>query len=940
MKYLEWNNIIASYLFKPENGGRDIHLYITKADIINLGKKFLENETDEAVWNEFLVKIKAGLPGSAGHPHIIDKAIHAYQQAQRPGIKSIEGVELLFPPYTAYLAFTVLPLIEIQGNYNANNYYDRLDDFLRSNSINQNLRNRLKEIEPLWADLSNWANTVKNGEFGYFNTKNFIHQNWVYVGKPFSQCVLPPRALNRMPEMFLESGLVPGSFYTSSEFKSILLSAGVQLLKLPESIIEVIRKSETNELGQSIIDTTKKEYNKWTGESHIYEEHGSTYTIKRNYTPSRLYLQLEPQISAGTIKFSYRLYSSNEYPGDLKLGSFDNIYEARGWSKTLDWPFKPSFDEKDDLNKWIAKFPYKDIWLFVSASNFQFSADYWLETDTLSRTDNMFILCSSKFRETIMDWGKKHCSICTDESDLEGMPAEYSLLKIYNPKESHAEIPALTVYTAKTIQLTNAVNVTFRTFLSDYLPLVEITNATGEEKVYLQYRHSQEKLFLRKSSNRTAAWELPEGIQLDTDFYLKIDGEALSGNQVAYKIISANGSCLTVDSTLLPKRNPFGKVITGESEKYCIGSNTVGTSLMRQLPFSHLFKGTLADQRELISTPEYIHHEGNILLSFLTVKQSCTTEDFYRAFEFLHLKRFENKLTGRNINYSKIKKASLNFFDYLGFLDYEYETKQIVVNPPQLIYIPSNTGRKCLLIGARDEAFVKQFIAIAPKFNLQVEITKQLDGNEILLLPDAITIKAFASEGDSHGEKSIGAFAEEMKIGFSSNDLIQLSLQNFSADIEEYLGNLLVENKTSTDDYNWGRKLYNTDSLNYEWHEDSAFDRAFSLLEYKLNEYTFHNKIWIRNECYVVDKNWGKYLALKNANRQVILYDEKKQKVAIPVELPLPRILAEALMLLSGIAPAFMPVNGRNYRLYENIPSIFIQNLFQKLKQKIEKQDL
>ena len=40
MKYLEWNNIISAYFFNPVNAGKDIHLYLTKNDIIGLGKPY------------------------------------------------------------------------------------------------------------------------------------------------------------------------------------------------------------------------------------------------------------------------------------------------------------------------------------------------------------------------------------------------------------------------------------------------------------------------------------------------------------------------------------------------------------------------------------------------------------------------------------------------------------------------------------------------------------------------------------------------------------------------------------------------------------------------------------------------------------------------------------------------------------------------------------
>lgn len=65
----------------------------------------------------------------------------------------------------------------------------------------------------------------------------------------------------------------------------------------------------------------------------------------------------------------------------------------------------------------------------------------------------------------------------------------------------------------------------------------------------------------------------------------------------------------------------------------------------------------------------------------------------------------------------------------------------------------------------------------------------------------------------------------------------------------------------------------------------------------------------------------------------MILFDSNRKRVAIPWETPLPRLLSESIMLLSGLAPDFREIEGRNYRVYENIPGIFTENLFRKLGQ-------
>jgi hypothetical protein len=223
---------------------------------------------------------------------------------------------------------------------------------------------------------------------------------------------------------------------------------------------------------------------------------------------------------------------------------------------------------------------------------------------------------------------------------------------------------------------------------------------------------------------------------------------------------------------------------------------------------------------------------------------------------------------------------------------------------------------------------------------LQVEIIKQLSSNERLLLPDIITIKAFGKRSEGFGERNFNSLANELNIKFSQNDFIQLALKLFSAEISQYENDLLSYNETSQDDYDWARRIFNPDTLSFERNELPTFDKSFSLIEYKLNEYTYYYKLWKNSSCYSVDKNWGKFIALKQFNKHIILFDGKHNKVAIPCETPLPRLLSESIMLLSGLAPDFRNISGKLYRVYENIPGIFTENLFHKLGQNPNNRDL
>lgn len=123
MTYLEWNEHIAKFFFKPENAGRDIMFYLTKQDLIKYSRSFFSSKSDDEIWADF---------------------IHA--------------------------------------------------------------------------------------NLGIFELKKFGNRNWIHVGKPFSQCILSPSAINKLPELFYEAGLIPDSVYSKEEFRKIILKHDSKIL--------------------------------------------------------------------------------------------------------------------------------------------------------------------------------------------------------------------------------------------------------------------------------------------------------------------------------------------------------------------------------------------------------------------------------------------------------------------------------------------------------------------------------------------------------------------------------------------------------------------------------------------------------------------------------------------------------------------------------------
>ena len=91
-------------------------------------------------------------------------------------------------------------------HFRANNYYGKVTEFFRKNEIiglaDKICFKTFSAISYLWNELEEWSIITKNCELGVFELKQFGNRNWIHVGKPLSQCILPPSAINKLPELF------------------------------------------------------------------------------------------------------------------------------------------------------------------------------------------------------------------------------------------------------------------------------------------------------------------------------------------------------------------------------------------------------------------------------------------------------------------------------------------------------------------------------------------------------------------------------------------------------------------------------------------------------------------------------------------------------------------------------------------------------------------
>ena len=940
MKYLEWNNLIGSCILNEKMAGRETYLFLTKQDIIKAGKtkSIFKSQDDESVWNDFIQALRVGIPGGPRKCDLLEKIYTAYDK--RKSLR-IDEVEILYPPYVGYLILTTLPILESTDSekvdtLRANNYYTRINNFLKKYRLselqNQNNNRNWKHI---WDHLSDWSVHTKKTDLGIFRVRNFSPA-WKYAGIPLSQCLIDPKAFKRLPSLFLKEGLVPNSSINDRDWRSFLEKTWGKDLQQRSDVLEHIQK-ENDEMGRVVLELVKQAYHNWKGEIEGEEELTTQQPVKRirkEGTRSRLFLSFKLDRSSGEFKWGCRMFSRNDYPEDLSFNG-QACFEAReNWSNQLEFSFVEKTTLKDLANKWEAVLPEKDLRFFIGGAHFNLSADYWIETDEINRISPMRILCKNAQKSLIEKWGKhfSHPGKFKEftSEDYDGIPKNQSLFEFQYPLEFPSGEQIKIEAIAKRILLINGVKLGTRTYLKNCLPDVVVENGDGSEEVFLELCQGVNKVPLEKKSTDVIRWMLPQTLKEGDEFIISLEG---AEKTYPFRIASEPIELLKIENQACPKRNRFGLVTDNENECFVQGSLVHGLDYKKQGVYEWHFKpGQRNTSIKSIVNSDY-NIKNDLLLEFLTRKKTAHLKEFFEAFEQNLYSKISNELEDEKVNLTFLKRQIVNWYDFLGYVDFDYLSKRITVNPPQMFLVPTPYGRKAILTGGRTPDFVDRIFETSNKLGLQIEITPQAGAEKPwILLPNTIIINAFDLQG--YGISELNTFAEKLNIYFAPEQIVQWGLLNFSAGISDYEKSIHQDERF--EDWDWSRKIFNPDTFRFERCELDTFDKTFSLVEYQLNAYTYRHILWKDGYAFPVDKSWGRWLVLKHFEKKVI-FKSANCLTAIPTGMPLPRLMSEALLLLSGKIPKqkLLEINGiRTYfNLYDNLVDNMSFNEFSKIGQ-------
>jgi len=283
---------------------------------------------------------------------------------------------------------------------------------------------------------------------------------------------------------------------------------------------------------------------------------------------------------------------------------------------------------------------------------------------------------------------------------------------------------------------------------------------------------------------------------------------------------------------------------------------------------------------------------SELLLQAISTSGRMSMDKFNAAFDALCQLP---GISAREVDLNHVRRQTIRYLDSLGHCEFDFDSdsRHVFACPPALVALPPYGLPKAVLTGARTPSMVRKMKNFVKGNRNSVSYSSKLQRSEHPLLPPAIYIEAVDHD---HLRK----VAQAAQIGCHLTAPAAWSLVNFSAGIENVRHNLSYEDRADLD---WLKRTFSANTLTFSKSHNT--ENVQGLVEYTnpKSQQKLH-WIWDSNRAAEVDRDWGRYMILADEGVDVLLYDERRHQLAVPAYVPLPRFLARAATLCTGLAPA------------------------------------
>lgn len=261
-------------------------------------------------------------------------------------------------------------------------------------------------------------------------------------------------------------------------------------------------------------------------------------------------------------------------------------------------------------------------------------------------------------------------------------------------------------------------------------------------------------------------------------------------------------------------------------------------------------------------------------------------------------------------------------FDMLGHAEFHRgRLSSLGIASPHLGKLPVVGRERYLLAGARSAATIDDIRAAAVAATVRISVFEAAQCLDEPFAPNRVVIEFDEADGSNR-------LAEGLGIG-RSHVPPAWSLACFSRGITDFEGSLEWHPRNGS---LRGIEFYDPTRLAFIPDLDVG-DGPF--LCRSITDPSLMFAVKGTEEARIDDTDFGRYWALFTTSVAAIIHDRRKRLVAVPTAAPLPRLLARALCLCSGLAPSVLRGDRhrglRDYLVFNEIPAEIADKVAQKL---------
>ena len=326
--------------------------------------------------------------------------------------------------------------------------------------------------------------------------------------------------------------------------------------------------------------------------------------------------------------------------------------------------------------------------------------------------------------------------------------------------------------------------------------------------------------------------------------------------------------------------------------------------------------------------------DSDQLLYVVSAKKEMSWKSFKEAFDCLYPLQADSSDGERDgIKFKRFQ--TVRALGSLGHceVDFKGNGDKVYAAPSVLVRLPCAGFPQAMLAGARSPQTIQKLSEACKSIGHHVNLEVTQQPGELVLVPKRVTVQA-------EDVRELEAIAKFLKIPFMETPSAW-SLLHFAASIDDYLATLQWSNET---ELTWKCKIFDPSSLQFRSFPETDTDIRLSQYSHPVQNTQIHY-LWKEGRCTKIDRDWGRYVVLKTLRRNVLVYDQRRFIMAVPVGAKLPRLLERALTLCSGYVTTLvesLPFSPtiKGFNLFRAIPPQIAEMAAAKLGQTLSAHSL